>query len=68
LECSDNEDDVQGAAARIAPSSAFAWEDMTNCTGQREQFVGNCEPQNEAQNETHCAKVFKILLLMILIN
>jgi hypothetical protein len=28
--------------------------------GQREQFVGNCGPQNEAENETHCDKVFKI--------
>jgi hypothetical protein len=38
----------------------FAWEDMTNYVGQREQFVDNCGPQNEAQNETHCAKVFKM--------
>jgi hypothetical protein len=29
---------------------------MTKCVGQREQFVGNCGPQNE----THCAKVFKM--------
>ncbi|GFG28754.1 hypothetical protein Cfor_09301, partial [Coptotermes formosanus] len=31
------------------------------CAGQREQFVENCGPQNEAQNETNCAKVFKML-------
>ena len=36
------------------------WEDMTNYVGQREQFVDNCGPQNEAQNKTHCAKVFKM--------
>ena len=60
LECSDNEDDVQGAAESSAPSATFTWEDMTNYEGQREQFVGNCGPQNEAQNETHCAKVFKM--------
>jgi hypothetical protein len=68
LECSDNEDDVQGAAASSAPSAAFTWEDMTNYVGQSEQFVGNCGPQNEAQNETHCAKVFNMFLLMILWN
>jgi DNA-directed RNA polymerase subunit M/transcription elongation factor TFIIS len=32
---------------------------MTNHVGQREQFVDNCGPQNEAQNQTHCAKAFK---------
>ena len=31
-----------------------------NYVGQREQFVDNYGPQNEAQNETHCAKVFKM--------
>jgi len=36
------------------------WEDMTNSVGQREQFVYKCGPQNETQNETHCAKVFKM--------
>jgi hypothetical protein len=36
------------------------WEDMTNYVGQREQFVDNCGPQNEAQNETHCTKEFKM--------
>jgi len=63
-ECSDNEsDDVQFATASSAPSAfsaTFMWEDMTNYVGQREQFVDNCGPQNEAQNETHCAKVFKM--------
>jgi len=33
---------------------------MTNYVGQREQFVGNYGPQNEAQNKTHCAKMFKM--------
>jgi hypothetical protein len=33
---------------------------MTNYVGQREQFLDNCRPQNEAQNETHCAEVFKM--------
>jgi len=31
-----------------------------NYVGQREQFVDNYGHQNEAQNETHCAKVFKM--------
>jgi len=61
---SDNEsDDVQCATASSAPSAlsaTFMWEDMTNYVGQREQFIDNCGPQNEAQNETHCAKVFKM--------
>ena len=33
---------------------------MTNYVGQRKQFVDNYGPKNEAQNETHCAKVFKM--------
>jgi hypothetical protein len=33
---------------------------MTNCVGQREQFVDNYGPQNEAQNKTRCGKVFKM--------
>jgi hypothetical protein len=33
---------------------------MTNYVGQREQFVDKYGPQNEVQNETHCAKVFKM--------
>ena len=60
LECSDN---VQFATASSAPSAlsdTFMWEDMTNYVGQREQFVDNCGPQNEAQYEAHCAKVFKM--------
>jgi len=57
-ECSDSESgDVQCATAS---SATFTWEDMTNYVGQREQFVDKYGPQNEAQNETHCAKVFKM--------
>jgi hypothetical protein len=33
---------------------------MTNYVGQREQFVANFGPQNEAQNETHSVKVFNM--------
>ena len=56
---------MQCAAASSAPtasSATFTWEDMTNYVGQREQFVDNCGPQNEAQNETHCLKLFKMWL------
>ena len=52
----DESDDVQCAIASSAPtasSATFTWEDMTNYVGQREQFVDNYGPQNEAQNETH---------------
>ena len=63
-ECSDSEsDDVQCATASGAPtasSATFRWEDMTNYVGQREQFLDKNGPQNETQNETHCAKVFKM--------
>ena len=63
-ECSDDEsDDVQCAIAFSAPtasSATFMWEDMTNYIGQREQSVDNYGPQNEDQNETHCAKVFRM--------
>ena len=63
-ECSES-DDVQCATASSAPtasSATFTWEDMTNYVGQREQFVDDYGPQNEAQNETHCAKVFKMFV------
>ena len=43
-----------------ASSATFTWEDMTNYVGQMEQFVDKYGPQNEAQNETHCAKMFKM--------
>jgi hypothetical protein len=33
---------------------------MTKCAGQSEQFIGSCRPQSETQNETNCAKVFKM--------
>jgi hypothetical protein len=68
LECSDN---VQFATASSAPSAlsdTFMWEDMTNYVGQREQFVDNCGPQNKAQNETHCAKVFKMFFVEELVE
>jgi hypothetical protein len=53
LECSGNKDDiVQGVAAPNVLSATFTWEDMRNYVGQRGQFVGNCEPQNEAKNKT----------------
>ena len=63
-ECNDNEsDDLQCATASSAPTAASAtlmWEDMMNYVGQSEQFVDNYGPQNKAQNETYCAKVFKM--------
>ena len=64
LECRVNEGDiVQGFTAPSPPnasSTTYTWEEMTNYVGQREQFIGNCCPQNETQNETHCAKVLKM--------
>ena len=60
-ECSDS-DNMQCATASSVPavsSATFTWEDM-NYVVQRKQFFDNYGPQNEAQNETHCAKVFKM--------
>jgi hypothetical protein len=71
-ECCDNEsDNVQFATASGAPSASsaiYTWEDMTNYVGQREQFVDNYGPQNEAQNETHYAKVIKMFLMTNWLN
>jgi hypothetical protein len=60
VECSDEEDIMRGATVPSAPSAMFIWKDKTNYAGQRDQFVGNCGPQNEARNETNCAKVFNM--------
>jgi len=67
LGCSDNEGNIEeDATVRSVPTSRamFTWENVTKYVGPREQSVGNCGPQNEAQNETHYAKVLKIFLLM----
>jgi len=37
----------------------ICWE-YKNCAGQREQFMCNCGPWNEAQNETYCGKMLLI--------
>jgi hypothetical protein len=69
-ECSDSEsDDAQCATASSAPtasSATFVWEDMMNYVGQREQFIDNSE--NEAQNETNCAKMFKMFFYDLLVE
>ena len=66
-ECDNESDDVQCATASSAPTASiatFMWEDVPNYVWQREQFVDNYGPENEAkneaQNETLCAKVFKM--------
>jgi hypothetical protein len=38
----------------------FLWDVMQNHVEQRQQFVGNCGPESEAQIETYFAKVFRI--------
>jgi len=63
-ECSENESNnvhfATGCSARGDSKGVLAWEGMGNYVGQREQFIDNYGPQNEAQNETHCAKEFKM--------
>jgi hypothetical protein len=67
LECNDNKGNIEkDATVCSVPSSSatFTWENVTKYVGPREQSVDNCGPQNDAQNETHYAKVFKIFLLI----
>lgn len=63
---------MQSAAAPSVHSAAsattFAWDDMTNYVGQREQFVGNCWPQNEAKNESDDTKLFKMIFTNKLVD
>ena len=64
-ECSDNEsDNVQCATASSAPSATFMWDDMTNYVGQREQFIDNYGPQNEAKMKLTVLKCSKCFLMM----
>ena len=67
-ECSENESDNVQFAKGCSARGVFAWEDMENNVGQRENFLDNCGPQNEAQNETHCAKVFKMFLDVVVVD
>jgi hypothetical protein len=50
---SENEDSDGAQSGSGLPSVAcptvFTWENMENYVGQREQFVGNCGPQNEGK-------------------
>ena len=66
-ECSDSEsDDAQCATASSAPtasSATFMWEDMTNYVGQREQFIDNYGPQNEAIMKLIVLKCSKCFLM-----
>jgi hypothetical protein len=58
-ECSDNVQFATSSSMPSALSDTLMWQDMTNYVWQRKQFVDNCGPQNEAQNETHCGKCSK---------
>jgi hypothetical protein len=67
LQRSDKEGDTEeDATVSSVPSSSaiFTWDYVTKHVGPKEQSVGNCGPQNEAQNETHNSKVFKKFLLI----
>jgi hypothetical protein len=55
---------LQGGAS----VTTFAWEDMANCVGKREQFIGNSGAQNEAENVTEVVDVFKIFFTQELIK
>ena len=65
-ECDNESGDVQCATASSVPTASiatFTSEDVPNYVAQRGQFFDNYGPQNEALNETHCAKVFKMFLM-----
>jgi hypothetical protein len=59
----DDSDSAQDVSiVQCVPSAAmFTWEDMTNYTERREQYVDNCGPQNEAKNATEGADIFKMV-------
>jgi hypothetical protein len=59
-EDSDSAQDESGVQG-VPSADMFTWEDMKNYIGQREQFVGNCGPQNEAKNDTESADIFKMV-------
>ncbi|XP_021932761.1 piggyBac transposable element-derived protein 4-like [Zootermopsis nevadensis] len=52
----------------VARPTAFTWENMDNYVGQREQFVGNCGPQNEVKSVTESVNVFKLFFTHELIS
>jgi len=53
---------VAASSAPTASSAKFTWENTSNYVGQWEKFVDKYGPQNEAQNETHCVKMFKMFI------
>jgi hypothetical protein len=44
----------------LSSAARFTWEDMTNYVGRREQFIGNCGPQNDAKYVSEGADIFKL--------
>jgi hypothetical protein len=44
----------------VSSTVRFTWEDMTNYVVRREQFIGNCRPQNDAKYVTEGADIFKL--------
>jgi hypothetical protein len=66
----EESDSAQNASAVQGARSAasFTWAAMSNCTGLREQFVGNCGPQNEAKNGTEGADIFKMFFTQELVE
>jgi hypothetical protein len=55
----DENSDSEIAVQSVSSSARFTWEDMTNYVGRREQFIGNCGPQNDAKDVTEGADKFK---------
>jgi hypothetical protein len=41
---------------------------MTNYVGRREQFIGNCGPQNDAKDVTEGADIFKLFFTQDLVE
>jgi hypothetical protein len=55
----DEDSDSESVVQSVSSTARFAWEDM-NYVGQREQFIGNCGPQNDAKDVTEGADIFKL--------
>jgi hypothetical protein len=61
----DEDSDNESAVQSVSSAARFTWEDMTNYVGRREQFIGNCGPQNDAKDVTEGADILKFFLLRI---
>jgi hypothetical protein len=69
VERTEHEDsDSESAAQSVSSAARFTWEDMMNYVGRREQFIGNCGPQNDAKDVTEGTDIFKLFFTQDLVE